>query len=230
MKKMKVWFSILLAFTVLHSTITVFYNFPITPFAKKFNRVINTYMDPLFNQTWTLFAPNPVNTNTKIEVKLSHGNNQETGWVSFSDTILEQAQKSFLSHYQFYSDALTQMEGDVKKASESMIDELKNEEKEDLLDKLSNENFFRENGSRYVNDLIEEENIEDFLKENLAVNSLYGMIYDYYDDQFSNINDMQIRIISEIFPEYGQSEEAKYHFFYLPRLKVNQLISKNIIE
>src|SRR5699024_4330508 len=109
-KILEVWFYILLTFVVLHSTITIVYNFPITPFAEKFNKVIHTYMDPLFTQTWTLFAPNPVSTNMKVEVKLSHGNNQETGWVSFSDTVLDQSQESFLTHYQFYSDTLTQME------------------------------------------------------------------------------------------------------------------------
>src|SRR5699024_4237553 len=104
--------------------------------------------------------------------------------------------------------------------------ELKDEEEEELLDKLNDEKYFEKYESQYVNNLVEEKDIEDILKDNLVVNSLYGMIYDYYDDQCSKITDIQIRIISEAFQEYGQSKETKYQFFYLPRVKVNQLIYK----
>lgn len=225
-KILRVWFLFLLTFVILHSTITVIYNFPINPFTEKFNKITNAYMNPLFSQTWTLFAPDPVSTNTKVEVKFSHGNHQETGWVNFSDTVLDQSQKSFFTYYQFYSGALIQMENDVKNASISIIDKLKIDKNKELLNKINDEKFLEKYGSEYVDDLIKEENVEDFLKDNLVVNSLYGMIYDYYDKQFSKITDIQIRLISEIFPEYGQSKETKYQFFHLPRVKVNQLIGE----
>jgi len=229
MKKIKMWFSVLLAFVVFHSTITIFYNLPITPFKSPFNKVINIYMNPLFTQTWTLFAPNPVSTNIGVEVKFSYENNKKTEWISFSDTVLEQSQRSFFSHYQFYKGALTQMDNDMKEASVKIMNQLEDEGNKELLDKLKSKEYFDKDGSKYVNGLIEEDEVKKFFQENLTVNSAYGMIYDYYSNHFSEITDMQVRVVSEIFSEYGKSQETKYEFFFLPKIEIKKLIKNKRI-
>ncbi|WP_407927792.1 DUF5819 family protein [Gracilibacillus suaedae] len=63
---------IFVIFTVLitfHTTMTIVYNFPVTPFKNKVDPIVNLYMNPLFTQRWTLFAPTPANTNWYVNTK-----------------------------------------------------------------------------------------------------------------------------------------------------------------
>ncbi|WP_100011759.1 DUF5819 family protein [Lentibacillus sediminis] len=222
-KLLKTWFYILLSFVIFHSAITVAYNFPITPLKNNFSGVINSYMTPLFSQTWTLFAPNPANTNVKAEVKLSYGDNQETSWISFSDLVHEKSRNNYFSHYHFYSGALVQMQGNVIRTSENLMKSIEEEDKQ-ILEQLNLETA-NNNQSSYIEGLVEKKDIKDFLETNRTVNSLYGLVYTYFNKQyFSDISNIQIRISSEFFAEYGEEEESKYQLFYLPKLKTNQLV------
>lgn len=223
-KLLKVWFFILLFLVIFHSSITVIYNTPITPFKEKYVKAIDAYMNPLFSQTWTLFAPNPVNTNINIEVKFSYENNEESNWINFTNLVNDQKQDSFLTHYHFYSGALTQMQGSVIETSNSIWRKLQEEEKNEVLDKLDKKNFNKYK-SEYIEGLVNKEDIHEFLKGNTVVNSLYGLIYIYFDKYYHSITDMQVRVSSEYFPEYGVNEESKYQFYYLPKIRIDQLVN-----
>lgn len=209
-------FAILLAFSLFHSLITISYNLPITPLKEKFNPLIYQYMHPLFAQTWMLFAPNPASTNINFEVKVTHGENEETKWINFTELIQDKSQRNFFSFYQFYAGALVQMNSDALVASGKIISDLNDEMKKDLesVDK---------NG--YVNDLIEKEEIESFLIENPSVNSLIGFIYEHLENYYYNdITNIQVRISSEYYSEYGKEEDSKYVLSYLPNIEISQLI------
>ncbi|WP_432357026.1 DUF5819 family protein [Sporosarcina sp. UB5] len=219
----------LLIFSIFHASITIAYNLPITPLKEKFNRGINIYMNPLFSQTWQLFAPNPANANQAIEVKLTYGNGQETKWISFSDMIHDKSQASFFSYYQFYSAALIQMNNDVLQASQDLLNSLSEERKKTLTEEIRNTSDVIQRS--YLEDLIPKEEVKNFLVENPSVNSLLGLIYHHLEKgYFSKITDMQIRISTEHFPEYGKEGESLYYFFYLPKVKLDQLIKEDTMN
>lgn len=228
-KLLKSWFILLLVCVIFHCTITFAYNSPITPFKEKYVNLINAYMTPLFSQAWTLFAPNPVSTNVNIEVKISYGKNQESNWVSISELIQSKSNENYFSHYQFYLNSLIQMQNDTLAASESIMNKLEQDEKEKLKNEIHND--IDKKNSNYINGLVEEGEIEGFLQENPTVNSLYGLVYDYFNEwnNFSNISNMQIRISSEIFPEYGKNDGLEYNLFYLPKIETDYLVRGELI-
>ncbi|EIM08415.1 hypothetical protein A1A1_00823 [Planococcus antarcticus DSM 14505] len=215
---LKIWFYLLLSFVIFHSSVTIMYNFPSTPLKERFESEINSYIEPLFTQTWTLFAPNPVSTNVGVEVKMTHNNNTETQWISFSELVHEESQKNFFSHYQFYANALIQMQGEAIRISEELTSSKSKEEE------ISSE-ISQNSQIDYVEQVINREDISTFLEENGVIYSLYGFIYTYFENNhFDNITHMQIRLSSEFFSEYGKKEESKYMLFYLPKIQTNQLL------
>ncbi|WP_180317029.1 DUF5819 family protein [Cytobacillus kochii] len=198
---------------------TIFYNFPMTPFKEKYVNIIHGYMHPLFNQTWTLFAPNPVNINIKVEAKLAYENEKETNWINFSDIIFEETKNSYLTHYQFYNRVLIQTQNDVVNASESIMLEVKESN-----NRLLKEHEDLSNTQAFIENLIEND-IENFLNNNKSVDTLYKLVYNYFENRnVKGISEIQLRLSSEFFPEYGKSDDSKYRISYLPKLNVKQLV------
>ncbi|ASV67470.1 hypothetical protein CKF48_09090 [Cytobacillus kochii] len=208
-----------MSFVMFHSSMTIFYNFPMTPFKEKYVNIIHGYMHPLFNQTWTLFAPNPVNINIKVEAKLAYENEKETNWINFSDIIFEETKNSYLTHYQFYNRVLIQTQNDVVNASESIMLEVKESN-----NRLLKEHEDLSNTQAFIENLIEND-IENFLNNNKSVDTLYKLVYNYFENRnVKGISEIQLRLSSEFFPEYGKSDDSKYRISYLPKLNVKQLV------
>ncbi|MCM2588075.1 DUF5819 family protein [Rossellomorea marisflavi] len=96
----KVLFSILTLTLIFHTSMTISYNFPLTPLKYKYENFISSYMNPLFQQTWTLFAPNPSNTNNNLQFRIEYkkaNKNLETDWISLSDKFISQTKKKLFS-------------------------------------------------------------------------------------------------------------------------------------
>lgn len=67
------------AFVVIHTTAIVIYAFPQQFISKDLKRIATGYVHPVFNQTWSLFAPCP-RLNSSLEVKFFYGADS-TGWL-----------------------------------------------------------------------------------------------------------------------------------------------------
>lgn len=58
---------------------------------------LNSYMLPMFGQSWSVFAPNPIRSNTTFEIRATKSGksksrqSEPTQWYSISDRDLEQA-------------------------------------------------------------------------------------------------------------------------------------------
>jgi hypothetical protein len=69
---------------LIHFGMTLAYLTPINPLKLRFARLIDGYMNPLFQQNWRLFAPEPL-SDTRIimaacRVRKEDGGTVETGW------------------------------------------------------------------------------------------------------------------------------------------------------
>ncbi|WP_096437810.1 DUF5819 family protein [Alteribacter populi] len=83
---------------VSHFSITLLYNSPSNPVQAKNQPVINTYMNPLFEQNWRLFAPDPVTTTTHFHVKAKLGD-RETEWIDLINYMVDKNYQNRFTPY-----------------------------------------------------------------------------------------------------------------------------------
>lgn len=92
--------AILYSILILHFMIVGFSQFPDNPLQHQYKIQLNHYMDPYFAQAWTLFAPNPVNSNMNLLVQFEYQiNNKYTisEWLDASDPLTTEHQMTFWS-------------------------------------------------------------------------------------------------------------------------------------
>jgi uncharacterized protein DUF5819 len=74
--------------TAWHLAAVFFSIAPANMISQRYQREINAYIGPEFQQNWQLFAPNPISANTAIEVRVqtltAHGNRPQSGWVNLT--------------------------------------------------------------------------------------------------------------------------------------------------
>jgi hypothetical protein len=64
---------------------TFLYNAPANPVSKRYQAQISWWMNPLLNQNWQLFAPNPISENLEVDARASVGPSAAvTPWVDLS--------------------------------------------------------------------------------------------------------------------------------------------------
>ena len=72
---------------------TILYIAPINPISLDLNPQISYYMEPLFQQNWRLFAPNPVSEErgllVRARIKQADGNILETGFHDFTSPLIQ---------------------------------------------------------------------------------------------------------------------------------------------
>lgn len=67
-----------------HLAATFLYNAPTNPVSQRYANQIQGWMEPLFNQNWRLFAPNPLSENVSVQARATLANGQMTGWFDLS--------------------------------------------------------------------------------------------------------------------------------------------------
>ncbi len=76
-----------------HFFILAWHHLPENPIKHQFKYQISGYVNPLFSQQWTLFAPNPVSTNISINYKLKGYQDGKpadtTEWLDTNDPLIE---------------------------------------------------------------------------------------------------------------------------------------------
>ena len=68
---------------------TIFlYNAPANAISQRYQSEINAYVNPEFQQNWQLFAPNPINVNNAVEVRVqtvtADGSRPQSAWINLS--------------------------------------------------------------------------------------------------------------------------------------------------
>jgi hypothetical protein len=68
-----------------HLLATFLYNAPANPVSQRYAKPVGWWMDPLFQQNWRLFAPNPVSANLAVQARASRsGDGRVTAWFDLS--------------------------------------------------------------------------------------------------------------------------------------------------
>jgi Family of unknown function (DUF5819) len=66
-------------------TATFLYNAPSNVISQRYQTQISWWMNPLLNQNWQLFAPNPISENLEVDARASVGPSATvTSWVNLS--------------------------------------------------------------------------------------------------------------------------------------------------
>ncbi|WP_432357034.1 DUF5819 family protein [Sporosarcina sp. UB5] len=96
-----IWYLFLSIALLIHFSITILYNSPVNPITYKYYPAIQSYMQPLFNQNWKLFAPDPVSNNHKLLVKGyykgENGKENETQWIDVTELLVTELHKNRLT-------------------------------------------------------------------------------------------------------------------------------------
>ncbi|MDO4230412.1 MAG: DUF5819 family protein [Capnocytophaga sp.] len=62
---------------------------------------LHNYVDPFFSQAWTLFAPNPINTNMSLLMKFNYqtkeGTTQIIDWIDITEPLIRERKEYFWS-------------------------------------------------------------------------------------------------------------------------------------
>jgi len=101
MKKKTVVFipiALVLVLTI-HFSIVLISVIPYSPIYYKTNTIVSAYVNPLFTQVWTLFAPDPVNSNDALQIKLELNDGTETDWIDATNPLVEKMYPNYLSPY-----------------------------------------------------------------------------------------------------------------------------------
>jgi Family of unknown function (DUF5819) len=68
-----------------HLAATFLYNAPANPVSQHYAKQIQWWMEPLFDQNWRLFAPNPISENVTVQARASlSADGAVTGWFDLS--------------------------------------------------------------------------------------------------------------------------------------------------
>lgn len=72
---------------------------PFNPITFKKSDLIYAYVDPLFTQTWTLFAPEPIHTNDALQVQLEFDDGQTSEWIDATYPVVDRMHDNYFSPY-----------------------------------------------------------------------------------------------------------------------------------
>lgn len=90
--------SILWILLATHFLVVFIYLLPSNPVNHQYKRQIDGYVNPLFSQRWTLFSPNPGNSNQTIWVQFTIYNKNKTtqsSWIDIVTPLLEEKRTYF---------------------------------------------------------------------------------------------------------------------------------------
>jgi len=88
---------------VSHFTLVAFSMLPANPLNHQYKYQLFRYVNPFFSQAWTLFSPNPINSNQRLLFKYdiySRGNKHSTPWVDVVAPMTSAKKSSYWSPVQ----------------------------------------------------------------------------------------------------------------------------------
>lgn len=100
MKKIKYFLPIFLTcFLIIHFSFIILSVVPFNPIVNKTDKIVSKYTNPIFTQNWALFAPDPIDRNTSLQIKAYYKNGNESKWLDSSNTIITKMHKNYISPY-----------------------------------------------------------------------------------------------------------------------------------
>ena len=100
MKKIKYFLPIFLTcFLIIHFSFIILSVVPFNPIVNKTDKTVSKYTNPIFTQNWALFAPDPIDRNTSLQIKAYYKNGNESKWLDSSNTIITKMHKNYISPY-----------------------------------------------------------------------------------------------------------------------------------
>lgn len=85
-------------FVVIHFAIIIAYAWPESMSYQPLHRYAASYVEPIFTQRWSMFAPCPT-MNTVVEVNYKFSNTDSSGWIRPSENAVNRHDKLPLLHY-----------------------------------------------------------------------------------------------------------------------------------
>ena len=98
----KIFSFLMYALLIYHFAILAIYQLPDNPIKHKFKMEISNYVDPFFSQAWTLFAPNPINSNMSLFYQFQYSKNGKvfnSPWIDVTEPIIKNRRQNFFSPY-----------------------------------------------------------------------------------------------------------------------------------
>lgn len=84
---------------IIHFGILFLHQLNDNPLQHEYKYELHSYVDPFFSQAWTLFAPNPINTNMSLIIrfnsKLENGKIHITEWIDLTDPLIQDRKENF---------------------------------------------------------------------------------------------------------------------------------------
>lgn len=100
MKKKVILIPIILTLALtIHFLIILISVIPYNPVSYKMNTIVTTYVNPLFTQVWTLFAPDPIDSNDALQIKLESNDGTITEWIDVTNPLIEKMHTNYVSPF-----------------------------------------------------------------------------------------------------------------------------------
>lgn len=222
----RAWARAVIAIAVFHIGMTLVYlvSVPIGPLRP----LVTSYMEPVFKQSWYVFAPDPVSRNAYLEVRAKKSDGTTTDWFNISKCDTDSAVKHHLipnrryltsfqlvRHYEIQRDNLP-------KAARSVL----------------TRDFHGADWHTQVQDDLRaagtpEKNVKSFSKNDFSTVNFVSSIA---RARWGNVSDVQIRIRSvhtRPFAERNTDRPLKTDIWqagYVPAAPANNAIDSNIAE
>lgn len=185
---------ILMLVLIFHFTCTILSVGNYNPITHKVNKEVESYMNPIFEQNWHLFAPDPISNNTAVQVQYQEKNSKEKSeWLEVTQSMTRQMHKNYFSPYNRI--------GRIANAvSENML--TVDSETIDLIEKLEKEGKNKE--LKKIDDLKEEK-----YNANLKMLNSYTSAYLKSVYPNKNIENIKIRILKKESVPFSKRKEEK---------------------
>ncbi|PSL41264.1 hypothetical protein B0H94_12010 [Salsuginibacillus halophilus] len=198
-----------------HFLFTLLDVIPFNPVSAKHNTQVYQYMEPVFNQTWELFAPDPVADNRIIYMQIKKANGEKSDWYDITSPMIEQNHSNLISPHNRL----------VRIPTSSVISLFQ----EDATSSLIKDNLTDDEEDH----LILEENLENHLDlhQERAKHKMYRYAFSEAGrlHEENNIAEVQLRLeITEVVPfseRNNEDYESESHYIELPWKAYTQVAS-----
>lgn len=110
-----------------HFSLLALHQLPENPLQHQFKKNLLSYVDPFFSQAWTLFAPNPINSNMSLLMRFEYhidGSVDTTNWIDLTEPLIKIREESFWSPAQRLSKFTQTCMSNVNESHKKIIEHI----------------------------------------------------------------------------------------------------------
>lgn len=112
---------------LMHFSILALHQLPENPLQHQFKKNLLAYVDPFFSQAWTLFAPNPINSNMSLLMRFEYNisnNVDTTNWIDITEPLIKIREANFWSPAQRISKFTQTCMSNVNESHKKIIEHI----------------------------------------------------------------------------------------------------------